>query len=455
MSADLGIIGLGVMSENLVLNLSEKGIKVAVYNRTSEKLKEFVKRFPDINVIPCYNLDEFVSKIKSPRKIMLLIKAGHPVDEILDALLPRLEKGDVVMDAGNSHFKDTERRFLELKKHGIYFMGMGISGGVEGARKGLSIMVGGDEEAYFRMVELLNSISSSFASRPSHGFFGKGGAGHFVKAVHNGIEYALIEHISEVYFLLKALGKKNPEIIEIFESWKKEGLNSFLLSAASNVLKAREGESYLVDLILDKAEQKGTGKWAVEISLELGTPSPSISAAVMVRLISSFKERRVNISKILSLRREMIEVFQDFLIPKALFLANLSSYLQGLDLLRNAKFYGYSFDLKDVMRVWLGGSIIRSDLLAELYHEKVEGDIMLSDFVVKKIKEGLDSLANLVSFMAKNKLPSLVISSSYQYLINFSHERLPANMTQALRDYFGAHGFERIDKEGEFHYVWL
>ncbi len=451
MNADLGIIGLGAMSENLILQLSYKGIKVAVYNRTAEKLRDFIKRFPHLNVIPCYDLDDFVNKIERPRKIMLLIKAGLPVDEIMDVLLPKLEKGDIVMDAGNSHFKDSERRFLKSKINGIYFLGLGISGGIEGARKGLSIMVGGEEEAYAKVIEILNSISSSFASRPSHAFFGKGGAGHFVKIIHNGIEYALIEHISECYFLLKTLGKENYEIAEIFEDWKKEGLNSFLISAASNILKVREGESYLLDLILDKAEQKGTGKWASEILLELGIPSPSISAAVISRFISAFKERRVNISRVLNLRRKILEDLQISIIPKALFLANLSAYLQGLDLLRNADFYGYKFDLKEVIRVWSGGSIIRSDLLEKLYYENIQEDFLLSDFVLKQIEDKLDPLAMVVSFMTKNKLPSIVMSSSYQYLINLAHERLPANMTQALRDYFGFHGFERIDKKGIFH----
>ncbi|MDT7892475.1 MAG: NADP-dependent phosphogluconate dehydrogenase [Thermoproteota archaeon] len=451
MSADLGLVGLGSMAENLVFQLYQKGLKTALYNRTPEKLKEFVLKNKDLDVIPCYDIDSFLNSIERPRKILLLIKAGQPVDEMINSLVSKLNEGDIIIDGGNSHFKDTERRYELLQSKGIRYLGAGISGGVEGARKGLSIMVGGDEKAYLLSSKIFDKISSHFDMKPSHSYFGKGGAGHFIKTIHNGIEYALIEDISEIYFLLRSMGKSNEEIADIFNDWNKGILASFLLNACQEVLRMKEDDNYLVDLILDKAEQKGTGIWASEISLEIGIPAPSISSAVYSRSISSLKERRIKLSSLLNLKIKNSIELEENSIKSALILANLIAYLQGFDILRNAGYYGYNFNLKEVIRVWLGGSIIRSELLKRLYEEKFGEDLFSSSLVLNTIEENILDFARVLSTMIRNGLPSLVLSSSFNYIIYLFSRNLPANLTQALRDYFGAHGFERIDKEGRFH----
>jgi 6-phosphogluconate dehydrogenase len=287
--------------------------------------------------------------------------------------------------------------------------------------------------------------------KPSHSYFGKGGAGHFIKTIHNGIEYALIEDISEIYFLLRSMGKSNEEIADIFNDWNKGILASFLLNACQEVLRMKEDDNYLVDLILDKAEQKGTGIWASEISLEIGIPAPSISSAVYSRSISSLKERRIKLSSLLNLKIKNSIELEENSIKSALILANLIAYLQGFDILRNAGYYGYNFNLKEVIRVWLGGSIIRSELLKRLYEGKFGEDLFSSSLVLNTIEENILDFARVLSTMIRNGLPSLVLSSSFNYIIYLFSRNLPANLTQALRDYFGAHGFERIDKEGRFH----
>ena len=451
MSADLGVIGLGSMAENLVFQLSQKGLRTALYNRTTEKLKEFISKNKDLEVIPCYDIDFFLNSITTPRRILLLVKAGQPVDDMINSLIPKLNKGDIIIDGGNSHFKDTEKRYALLESRGIRFLGAGISGGIEGARKGLSIMAGGNVEAYNLSSKIFDLISSYFDSKPSYSYFGKGGSGHFVKTIHNGIEYAIIENISEIYFLLKAMGKSNEEIAEIFIKWNEGILASFLLNACQEILRMKENDSYLVDLILDKAEQKGTGIWASEISLEIGIPAPSISAAVYSRSISSFKNRRIKLSSLINLKIKNSIELEENSIKSALILANLMAYLQGFDILRNAEFYGYNFDLKEVMRVWLGGSIIRSELLRQLYEAKIDEDLLSSKFVLNMIEENIFDFTKVLSTMIKNGLPSLVLSSAFNYIVYYFSKNLPANLTQALRDYFGAHGFERIDKEGRFH----
>ncbi|HLI46314.1 MAG TPA: NADP-dependent phosphogluconate dehydrogenase [Geobacterales bacterium] len=447
MNADLGIIGLGSMAENLIIQLSNKGFRVSLYNRTAEKLKDFVSRNAGLNIIANYDLKSFVNSIERPRKIFLLIKAGEAVDNMLISLSPFLEKGDIIVDCGNSHFKDTERRFSEFDKKGIKYLGAGISGGVEGARKGLSIMVGGDRLAYETLAPIFDSISSRYNSRPAHGYFGKGGAGHFVKIIHNGIEYALIENIAETYFLLKSIGKGNEEISGIFDDWSKRELKSYLLSAASEVLKLREDGNFLVDLILDKAEQKGTGRWASEISLELGIPAPSICSAVISRTISSFKERRLLLSKTLEIRKKKPNV-EEHEIYNALLLSNIAAYVQGFDIMRNAN--EYSFNLKDIMHVWQGGSIIRSLLIERFMLEKSD-DPLSWGYVLNTLQTHYSDFLKVVSEMNACALPALVFSSSLNYFIYFFSPILPANITQALRDHFGDHGFQRIDKTGEFH----
>lgn len=455
MGSEIGIFGLGSMGENLAIQLSSKGIKTSVYNRTKEKTKEFIDRNQSIeNLKGCYSIDEFLFSLSRPRKIILLVKAGQAVDEVINVLKSKLDEGDIIIDAGNSHFKDTERRYEELRRMKISFIGMGISGGVEGARKGLSIMAGGDERAYKEIKEILDLISAEVDSFPSNSFFGKGGAGHFVKIVHNGIEYAIMENIAEIYFYLRNSGLSNEDISKIFSEWNKQELNSFLLEASSKILKFKENQNYLIDLILDKAEQKGTGRWAAEIALEEGVASPSIVSAVFSRTISSQKERRTKYSKRITFEGEKKELGLEEL-KDALYLANLSCYMQGFEILNHSSYFGYQIELKEAARVWIGGSIIRGEILKKMLKEGVfEGDIFLSDFLIEEINKRVLSLSKLVAVLSEYMLPSMVISSSLNFLIYFYRERLPANLIQALRDYFGAHGFERIDKQGHFHQEW-
>ncbi len=455
MLADIGIFGLGTMGENICLNLIEKGFSVTVYNRTEEKTRAFYEKNKSSLIIPTYNLRDFVISIKKPRKIFLLIKAGKPVDEAINYLLNYVEKNDIIIDAGNSHFKDSDRRYNELKNLGLNFFGLGISGGIEGARKGLSIMVGGSKEAYEEIKDIIEKISAKYESQPCYAYFGEGGAGHFVKIVHNGIEYALIESIAEIFFLLSKFFDYE-KISEIFEEWNKGILSSFLLSATINILRKKENGKFLLDYILDKAEQKGTGKWSVEISLETGIPCPAIAAAVFSRYVSMLKEDRVKYSKLYNLFNKIKNNLNLEDLKNALILSILLSYIQGIYLLKGSIFYNYHINISEALRIWRGGSIIRGEILNMLYKEYLKNeDILASDNIKSIILKNLNSLSNTLSFATSNNLPVNVISSNYNYLIMFISEKLSANLTQALRDYFGAHGYQRIDKEGYFHTDWF
>jgi len=455
MEANIGVIGLGVMGENLILQLCEKGYKVGIYNRTSEKTKLFTEKFKDINVIPTFSLKEFSEKLNKPRIIILLIKAGSPVDETINLLINHLDEHDIIIDAGNSYFKDSDRRFDFLNSKNINFLGLGVSGGVEGARKGLSIMAGGNKEAYYNIIEILKSISAKYENEYCLEYFGKGGAGHFVKIIHNGIEYALMENIAETYFLLKSLGYNNEEISSIFQEWNKGILKSYLLNATSIILKKKEDENYLIDLILDKSEQKGTGIWCVGISLEKGIPTPSIASAVYSRILSYNKFLRLKYSKIYGKKIEIKGKINLEDLKNSLLLSNLIVYLQGISLLETGESYGYSFKFYDALKVWRNGSIIRSSLVEILYLKSLQNKDLLEDLEIKEIiLNNLDSLSKVLSFQVNNNLPSLVFSSNFNYLVYYFKENLPANIIQALRDFFGAHGFERKDKEGYFHVDW-
>ncbi|MFZ8850455.1 MAG: NADP-dependent phosphogluconate dehydrogenase [Thermoproteota archaeon] len=454
MLADIGIFGLGTMGENLCLNLVEKGFKVSIYNRTEEKTRKFYEKNRSLAIIPTYNLKDFVESIKKPRKILLLIKAGDPVDEAINHLLKHVEKNDIIIDAGNSHFKDSDRRYSELKKVGVNFFGIGISGGVEGARKGLSIMAGGSKEAFDEIKEILEKISAKYNGEPCFSYFGEGGSGHFVKIIHNGIEYALIESISEIFFLLSKFFD-HEKISEIFNEWNKSILSSFLLSATVNILRKKENGKFLIDYILDKAEQKGTGKWSVEISLETGIPAPAIAAAVFSRYISMMKESRVKYSKLYNLSK--ITNFSLDLedIKKTLLVSILLSYIQGIYLLKGSSFYNYKINVSEALRIWRAGCIIRGEILNLLYKEYLNyEDILLSNNIKNILLESFQSFLKTLSFAFNNHLPFNVISANYNYFIMVINEKLPANLTQALRDYFGAHGYKRIDKEGYFHTEW-
>lgn len=454
MVSDLGIFGLGTMGANLALQLAEKGYRVSIYNRTKEKTEKFIKNITNKNIHATFSVEEFIDSLSIPRKIILLVKSGKPVDETIDNLIGKLSLEDLIIDAGNSYFKDTDRRYISLKNRQYNFLGLGISGGIEGARYGLSIMAGGSIEGYYQIKEILNRISAKYEGYNCNEYFGEGGAGHYVKMVHNGIEYALIESISEIYFILKNLMKKsNEEISEIFNSWNKSELQSFLLNAAYEVLKIKEDGGYLIDYILDTAEQKGTGIWTVQTALEAEEPIPSIQSAVFSRMLSSKKEERLRLGKFLTLKhRQNTLNLEEEDLKKALSLSYYVSYLQGIALLKKCKLFSYKFEYKDCLKVWRGGSIIRGKILSNLFQLNSDRENVFEEqSLINLINETIEGLIKTVAASLLSGIPCLTLTSSLNYVLYLFKERLPANLTQALRDYFGGHGFQRIDKPGIHH----
>lgn len=460
----LGLIGLGVMGENLTVNIASKGFNISVYNRTIDKTKKFHERVSNIlEIKPTYSIEEFINTLEKPRKIILMVKPGVPVDQILEVLLNYLDEGDIVCDCGNSFYKDTERRQQELKKKGIVFMGIGISGGREGALKGPSIMIGGEEYGYLAMRELWISISAKVDGEPCAGYVGTRGAGHFVKMIHNGIEYAILELIAEAYDIMKnGMKLEITHIRDVFREWLKSELNSYLLEITVDVLERVDpGVGLpLIELISDKAEQKGTGKWALQTAVDLEVPTPSIDAAVTSRIISTYKELRTLLSrKLVEARITNNLKMSEALLPhlkNSLYLAMILSYVQGLHLIRKAsEELSYNIDIIKLLKIWRGGCIIRSRLL-DKFTEVVERNpemenILMDSELLKEITSREDSLRILLSGLKPIDIPTPVLDSTLNYLIALRREKLPANLIQALRDKFGYHGFERVDMIGRFH----
>jgi len=448
---NLGIIGLGTMGAALARNFASKSVAISVYNRTASKTEQFIAEFPNSHLYPFFELSAFVQSIESPRKIILMVNAGEAVDKTIELLLPLLDKDDVIIDCGNSNWKDTQRRQIDsqLLDKGIYFVGCGVSGGEEGALNGPSIMPGGNEYIVSQILPLLEKVSAKdFAGQPCVTNVGLGASGHFVKMVHNGIEYALMQGIAEIYDILKANQKNNGEICEIFNYLNQDDLKSFLLDITVDIFQTKDtlDEGYLIDKISSLAGSKGTGKWTVEASLELGVFTPSICAAVMARIGSAKNEafRNLKLKKIESNPYPEPEVFLNEL-KLATYGLFLSSYLQGLDLIDRAnKDFNWGIDLSEVIRIWQGGCIIRSYLLESLYKKWTEEldfsnqiwalDFICSDIILK---------------------PLMVLHGSLDYFLTLStNTALPTNLIQAQRDYFGAHTYQRIDKEGTFTGGW-
>jgi len=466
MKGDIGLIGLAVMGQNLALNIARKGYKVSVYNRTSSRTEEFVKeKVKDEKIIPCYDIKSFVESLETPRKIILMVKAGQPVDDTIKELLPYLTPGDLIIDGGNSHYSDTSRRLKELREKGILFLGMGVSGGEYGALYGPSLMPGGTREAYQLVEEILLKISAQTEDGPCCTYVGDDSAGHFVKMVHNGIEYAYMQAIAEVYDIMRKVLKMNSkEIGDVFEEWNKGDLNSFLMEISYKIMRYIDEETGkpLVELILDKAEQKGTGKWTAQTALDLGVPTPSLDLAVSARTLSHFKDMRRELSKrydkvvsIFSLNRD--EVLED--LRKSLLFAMFMAFSQGLWLISVAsKEFNYNIDLTEVVRIWKGGCIIRARLLnlfRDIIKENPENvNLLNSEKAYNFIKEKLESIKNVTKISKAYNIPTLVLNSSLDYFLSITEENLPANLIQAQRDFFGAHTYQRIDKEGIFHTVW-
>ncbi|MBC7328571.1 NADP-dependent phosphogluconate dehydrogenase [bacterium] len=466
MKGAIGLIGLGTMGQNLALNIARKGYQVAVYNRTPARTEEFMRdRVKSEKIIPCYDLRSFISSLEKPRKILLMIKAGEPVDEMLENLLPYLEPGDLVIDGGNSHYLDTSRRKKELGQKGILFLGMGISGGEYGALYGPSLMPGGDEEGYRMVEEILLKIAAKTEDGPCCTFVGRDSAGHFVKMVHNGIEYAFMQAIAENYDIMKrALKMDIEEIGLVFEEWNKGSLASFLVEITYKILKRKDEETgkTIVELILDKAEQKGTGKWTAQAGLELGIPTPSLNQAVEARTISYFKDLRVTLSRKYEnlppiAPPEKKRTIED--LEKTLLFALFIAFSQGLWLISSASTtFNYGVNLSEVLRIWKGGCIIRAkliDFIREIVSENPANPYLLnSDKAETFIKDKLDSIKNITKLASDFHIPTPVLNASLDYFFGITREELPANLIQAQRDFFGAHTFERKDKKGIFHIEW-
>lgn len=468
MAAHFGMIGLGTMGSNLVLNVADHGFEACGYDRDPKQQKRLLEEAEQRPVTAAASLPEFVQALQTPRIIMLLVPAGKIVDVVLNDLLPLIQKGDIIIDGGNSHFVDTERRFLQLQNSGIHFIGMGVSGGEEGARFGPSLMPGGNKESYELIKGILESISAKSDEGACVSFIGNTAAGHYTKMVHNGIEYAMMQLISEVYGVLKTAGKlSNAEFHELFKSWNETELKSFLIEITADVFLKKDDDTQkeLIDLILDKAKQKGTGMWMSQSAMDLNVPVPVIDAAVSMRYLSSLKDERIKNARLYSFSNNgdnANSISKEKLAAackNALHFGFLLSYSQGLQLLSVASArYHYDINISEVLRVWKAGCIIRSGLLNDLRKAYIQENALSNIISSSRFQPLFSQLKNDVVTILKicmdNSLPAAALSAALNYFDAYTTERLPVNLIQAQRDYFGAHTYERIDKSGSFHTEW-
>lgn len=465
--ADIGLIGLAVMGQNLVLNMNDHGYKVAVYNRTQSKVDEFLQGpAKGTNVVGSHSLADFFKTLKTPRIVMIMVKAGRPVDDVIQECLPFMSKGDVIIDGGNSLFTDTERRVRELEAKGILFVGAGVSGGEEGARHGPSIMPGGNPAAWPLVKKIMQDISAKVDGQACCEWVGEGGAGHYVKMVHNGIEYGDMQLICESYNLLsRGLGLQAADLHKVFKEWNENELDSYLVEITSQIFAFKDSEGKpLVDKILDVAGQKGTGKWTVVNALDLGIPLTLISEAVFARNLSGLKEERVEASQKLvgSLAKfegNITEYIQH--IRKALYASKIVSYAQGFMMMRQASHeYNWRLNFGAVALMWRGGCIIRSAFLGKIKDAYARNaqlkNLLLDEFFIGEINRAQSGWRIVVGLSAQLGIPAPCMSTALSFYDGYRSERLPANLLQAQRDYFGAHTYERTDKpRGEFfHTNW-
>ncbi|MDN3450040.1 NADP-dependent phosphogluconate dehydrogenase [Planococcus sp. APC 3906] len=467
MKQQIGVIGLGVMGTNLALNMENKGFSVAVYDYWTERVDELsAKEAQGKNIQGAYSIEEFVASLETPRKILMMVQAGGTTDSVIESLIPHLEKGDILMDGGNSFFQDTNRRTAAIEAAGLHFIGAGISGGEEGARNGPSIMPGGSKEAYGHVQPILDAISAKVDGVPCSTYMGPLGAGHYVKMVHNGIEYGDMQLISEAYFIMKqAFGLSAQDMHGIFAEWNKGELDSYLIEITADILAKKDEETGnpLLDQVLDAAEQKGTGKWTSQNALDLGVSLPIVTESVFARFISAIKDERVAASQLLTgpepklpagPSQELIEA-----IRKALYMSKICSYAQGFAQLRAASVeYGWNIPYGDVAMIFRGGCIIRAQFLQnikEAFDRNPELPNLLVDPYFKDIvEEYQSSLREVLSLAIQQGIPAPAFSSALAYFDSYRSAVLPANLIQAQRDYFGAHTYKRVDKEGIFHTDW-
>ncbi len=466
--AQIGLIGLAVMGENLVLNIERNGYTVAVFNRTTEKTRSFAERTKGKNIIPCLTMQEFADNLERPRKVIIMVKAGAPVDQMIDSLKPYLAQGDILIDGGNSHFPDTERRSKSLEAEGFRFIGTGVSGGEEGALKGPSIMPGGPRDAYDEIAEILKKISAKVDGEPCVSYIGPRGAGHYVKMVHNGIEYGDMQLIAESYDVLhRVLGLSADRLHQIFTEWNQGELSSYLIEITRDIFKVKDKETGqpLVDLILDQAGQKGTGKWTSQSALDLGSPTPTINSAVEARIISAYKDERVAAGKLLKGPKCSYSGNPDKLVDsvrQALYASKICSYAQGMAMLRQASLeYKYELNYQEIARIWRGGCIIRArflDLIRKAFDRRPDlPNLLVDDFFRQEVESRQQAWRHVLTTAIECGVPTLAMSASLAYFDSYRAERLPANLIQAQRDYFGAHTYFRTDKPGQgpFHTEWI
>ena len=472
--SDIGLIGLAVMGQNLILNMADRGYQVAAFNRTTSRVDEFLA-WPaqGKSIVGCRSLEEFVRNLKKPRIAMLMVKAGDPVKQTVKQLAPLLEPGDIIIDGGNSCFLDTEEQIKELQLQGILYMGTGISGGEEGARHGPSIMPGGIKEAWPHVKPIFQAIAAKVGPNndiPCCNWVGAGGAGHYVKMVHNGIEYGDMQLICEAYSLLKdGLGLSNGDLYDVFAEWNRGELDSYLIEISRDIFSVTDdktGEA-LVDMILDKAGQKGTGKWTAQHALDLGVPTTLITEAVFARTLSALKEQRVRVSKILAGPVGALKEFrssadrEDFVkqVRKALFAAKICSYAQGFfQLQAAANEYGWGLDYGGIAMLWRGGCIIRAAFLEDIKraydHNPGLENLLLDKYFTESVTANQHAWRQVVSTAAQLGIPIPAMSAALNYYDSYRSARLPHNLLQAQRDFFGAHTYERVDEEGSFHTDW-
>ena len=465
---DIGLIGLAVMGQNLVLNMNDHGYTVVVYNRTTSKVDDFLaNEAKGTKVQGAHSIEELVAKLKRPRRIMMLVKAGKPVDDFIAQITPHLEPGDIIIDGGNSLFDDTTRRQRELEAKGLLFIGTGVSGGEEGARRGPSIMPGGSPAAWPHVKEIFQSISAKVEDgSPCCDWVGEEGAGHYVKMVHNGIEYGDMQMICEAYALMQGLlGLKAAEMGAIFSEWNAGALDSFLIEITADILKQKDPltkKKAFVDIVLDTAGQKGTGKWTSTNALDMGVPAPTIAESVFARCISAIKEERVAASKILKgpgkkyrgAKKALIQAIHD-----ALYCSKICSYAQGFQLMRTAqKEYNWTLNFGEIAQIWRGGCIIRAAFLQKITEAYARNpnlaNLLLDPYFNKTVKKAQENWRKVVSLAAECGVAAPTFSSALSYYDSYRSARLPANLLQAQRDYFGAHTYERTDQpRGKFYHI--
>lgn len=463
----IGVVGMAVMGKNLALNIESRGYTVAIYNRTGSKTEKVVSDHPEKHLVPSYTIEDFVNSLEKPRRIMMMVKAGKATDAVIAELLPHLDKGDVLIDGGNTFFEDTMRRNAELDNSGIKFIGTGVSGGELGALEGPSMMPGGQKEAY----DLVAPIFEKMAAKAEDGtpcvtYIGPNGAGHYVKMIHNGIEYGDEELIDESYNLLRNMvGLSVDEIADIFSDWNKGELDSYLIDITADILTRKDdlgSDKPIVDLIMDKGGNKGTGKWSSQNALALGVPQSLITESVYARYISVLKDERVAASKVLPKPEGKVEFDKDAVIEKirqALYFSKIMSYAQGFEQMKVAsKHYDWNLQFGEIAKIWRAGCIIRAQFLQNItdaFDKDPELDNLLLDDYFKDIaKKYQESIRDIVGLGVKAGVPMPGFTAAISYYDSYRSAVLPANLLQAQRDYFGAHTYERVDREGTFHYSW-